>query len=796
MGNTRSNLNPTDKGEMTIDEVRKSEAMYRSIVETATNIIYKVDQDGRFTFVNQITEKVTGFSIIELMEMNYLDLVLEGYKPKVAYFYNDQIAKKTSSSYYEFPIHTKDGKEIWLGQNVQFTQNPHGTIEMISLAIDITDRLATEEKLLLEEEKYRNIIANMNLGLMEVDHNGIIQYANRSFYSMSGYTMGEVIGYKVEEVLHEEGEMEIINQTTDGKSDIISYLYTLCIRSKGGELKWWLVSSAPSYNDKGELTGSVGIYLDITVQKRLETELKQAKQKAEESSKSKEDFLATMSHEIRTPLNAIVGITELMKMDEKLRNEENLQILSFSAKNLLALITDILDISKIDAGKIEITQNPVDIRELLTGIYQIFRPTCEEKDVEFILNIEQTVPEVIKCDELRLSQIINNLVSNAVKFTHKGYIKISVSAQPLDPTKTRLFFKISDTGIGIKKSNLDKIFGAFEQANSDIVRQYGGTGLGLNITKKLIEMQGGEISLDSKLNKGSTFSFYIDFQISKIRKATPSIAAEGPSKKSDAFKNKTILLVEDNLVNQKVALSFFKHWGLECAVANNGAEALDMLAVSKYDLVLIDLFMPVMNGFDTIKQMQKDSELKKIPTIALTASAETNLMEKAIAMGARKCLTKPFNAEQLHDTLVNMLSDVKPQIPTAKLTTGKLPYSKIPLDLVDLHRIEDASLGSTDFIIQMIDLLYTQIPELMSQADKYYQNQKMKDFAETIHKVKYNILMLGMDSLKSDLAYLEENATKKTASKRLEAAYERIKTTCSKALLELGQIRDSFGYQD
>lgn len=781
------------KDVMTDEDVKRAGAMYKHIVETATNIIYIMNADGRFTFVNEATISITGFSANELMEMSYLGLVETSYRTKVADFYKDQISKSTSASYLEFPIRTKDGKKIWLAQNVKFSKSPDRDIELISFAIDITNRLATEQKLLLEEEKYRNIIANMNLGLMEVDHNGIIQYANRSFYNMSGYTMGEVIGYKVENILREEGEIEIISQKTDEKSDIISYLYTLRLRNKSGELRWWLVSSAPSYNDKGELTGSVGIYLDITEQKRLETELKRAKQKAEESSKSKENFLATMSHEIRTPLNAIVGITELMKMDEMLRNEENLQILSFSAKNLLALITDILDISKIDAGKIEITQSPVDIRELLNGVYQIFRPSCEEKELEFILNVDPAVPEVIKCDELRLSQIINNLVSNAVKFTHKGYVKISVSAQPLDPIKTRLFFKISDTGIGIKKSNLDRIFDAFEQADSDIVRQYGGTGLGLNITQKLIEMQGGEISVDSKPNKGSVFSFFLDFQTAKSKKTNVSVSVENTEKRKEGFTNKVILLVEDNIANQKVALSFFKHWGLKCDVANNGAEALEMLSAGKYDLVLIDLFMPVMNGFDTLKRMQSDSALKKIPAIALTASAETNLMEKAIASGAKKCLTKPFNAEQLYATLNEMLSapQVKPQ-QQPSIIEMRLPYSQVPYELIDLHRIEEASLGSSDFILQMVDLLCTQIPELMAQADKYYHSQKMKDFAETIHKVKYNILMLGLDFLKSDLNYLEENATKKAAAKKIEVSYNKIKNNCSKALIELAQVKGAF----
>ena len=435
----------------------------------------------------------------------------------------------------------------------------------------IEKRKQMEEQIIWQEEKYRNIIANMNLGLLEVDNNDVIQFANQSFCDMSGYTIDELIGKRGNAIALSENEKDLISSKNELRKAGASDMYTIAIKNKAGEIRWWVISGAPRYNDKGELIGTVGVHLDVTDQKNMEEELKVAKLRAEDSSKAKETFLATMSHEIRTPLNAIIGITDLMKTNQKSRNKENLDILSFSSKNLLALITDILDLSKIDAGKIEICKNPIEIKALLNGIFQTFKPIGEEKDVELILNIEDSIPEIINGDELRLSQILNNLLSNALKFTPKGYVKLSVKAVPIDNNLMRFEFKLTDTGIGIKKNKLDSIFNDFEQADAEIVRHYGGTGLGLGITKKLIELHGGTITVESKINFGTTFSFTIDYEVSKetVKKKSDK---RGGSKivKLFTIKNKTVLLVEDNIANQKVATSYLSKWGLKSKVANNG----------------------------------------------------------------------------------------------------------------------------------------------------------------------------------------------------------------------------------
>jgi PAS domain S-box-containing protein len=640
----------------------------------------------------------------------------------------------------------------------------------------------------LQEEKYRNIIANMNLGLLEVDIEDNIQHANQSFCKMSGYTLEELIGKKAAELFIDEEEKIIIEEKNVSRKEGVSDMYSIQVKNKNGEKRWWVVSGAPRYNDSGQLVGSVGIHLDLTEQKHLEEELKIAKLKAEESSKAKESFLATMSHELRTPLNAIVGITELMQMDAKTSNKENLDILSFSSKTLLALISDILDLSKIDAGKIELTSNPFNLKQLLNGINQMFRAACEEKNVELILNIDNTVPEFIIGDELRLSQILNNLISNAVKFTSKGFVKINVTADVISSDIRKLNFKVSDSGIGIKKESLKTIFEDFEQADKKIATRFGGTGLGLSITKKLIQLIGGEIKVESKLNKGSTFSFNLVFEIAKSEQKGNEIDNTGQQLVTLKLEDKTILIVEDNIVNQKVAVSYLNHWGLKYDIANNGKEALHMMVKKHYDLALIDLFMPVMDGFETIKRIRKNKAFKGFPIIALTASAELNLMDKAIELGADRCITKPFNSQQLHDTIVSLIRVEHYEVSVNKKSN---PAKKPSLEFkfIDLKNLNDASLGSQKFVGDMLNILSSEIPASIKAAENLLQAGNWINFSKEIHKLKNSMLMLGIESLRNDLRFMEEYSKKNQKTDEVAATFKRLKATWKKALPEIADAK-------
>lgn len=768
------------------NKLKQSEINYRTIVERATEIIYKINADGKFTFVNDVAQRITGYSKSELLKMSFLDLVRDDFKEILMAFYSQQIKNKITSTYYEFPILTKVKKDVWIGQSLQYPQTENQSIELTALAIDISVRKNAELKLSLQEEKYRNIIANMNLGLLEVDNNDSILFANQSFRKLSGFTLHELLGQKAANLFMVKSKQSIINNKNDIRKKGVSDMYSVQVKNKKGQKRWWMISGAPQFNDKEEIVGSVGIHLDITEQKELEEELKKAKNKAEDSSKAKELFLATMSHEIRTPLNAIIGITDLMKSDAKTRSKENIDILSFSSKNLMSLISDILDFAKIESGKITLLKNSINIGILLNGIYQTFKPACEEKNVSLVLNIDPSVPQIIIGDELRLSQVLYNLISNAVKFTPQGLIEILVFAEPITHDTIRLFFKVSDSGIGIDKNKIKTIFNAFEQADSNILRQFGGTGLGLSITKKLIELQKGNITAESVSKKGSTFSFNIDytFDLSKQKSTIKLVNQSTPAKLIST--DKLILLVEDNIINQQVVIAYFKQWGLKWEIANNGAEALEMLALKKYDLALVDIFMPIMDGFTTIKHIKKNPALANLPIIALTASAETSLMDNAIALGANYCLTKPFKADLLIDSITNLLSSEN-NINHTNLLAVK--YKNRITSLINLTQIETASFGSSQFVTNMISMLIKETNISLDQASLLLEIGDLDRFAKVIHKMKSNFLILGVESERQSLNFMEQNTNAFENLNEIKTKFTQLKITWSKVLLELRAIK-------
>lgn len=732
-------------------ELKESERNYRVIVENASDIIYKCDLSGRFTFVNEVAQKRTEYSRGELLRMHYSDLIRDDKKLEVRQFYQKQVTDRVTTTYCEFPISTKSGNEIWIGQSVQFPLSSGGEPQLTALALDITERKIAEQRLARQEERYRNIIENMNLGLLEVDNADIIQYANLSFCAMSGYTLEELQGKKAASLLAEPESERIILSKNEQRLKGNSDMYLVEARNKLGEKRWWMISGAPRYNDRGEMVGSIGIHLDITTQKLLEDELKEARIKAEDSVKAKESFLATMSHELRTPLNAIVGIANLMRIEPESRNDENVDLLSFSAENLLALISDILDFSKIEAGKVELSKDEIALRTLFDSIYRSFTPACEEKGIALYMNIDDSIPGLVIGDELRLYQIMNNLVSNAVKFTRKGSVDISVHSTHLDSDRVDLRITVRDTGIGIAPEDQDKVFNKFEQVNRSR-SEFGGTGLGLNITRKLVELQDGEIRMNSEPGFGTTFHVQFSYPLVKTNPTGKTVLQGEFATPQYSTTGLRILVAEDNPINQKVARSFLSHWEIESTFANNGLQALELLEEEQFDLVLMDLFMPEMDGFEAIQRIRSDARFRGLPIIALTASAETSIIERALRLGADSCLSKPFNPDQLRDTIARYAAD-----------SFISDYSRSNMELsskyahIDLGQLEAASLGSADFMLNMVQLIQDEVDASIARCSSFLEESDAGSFAREIHKMKNSLLTAGIYELREVLSKLEKS---------------------------------------
>lgn len=390
-------------------------------------------------------------------------------------------------------------------------------------------------------------------------------------------------------------------------------------------------------------------------QEKLETYIGQLEVATEElakSTKAKSEFLATMSHEIRTPMNAILGMTHLLKQDSPRKDQvEPINILDFSGKTLLSLIDDVLDFSKIEAGKIEFESIEFELDKLIDVIMESFKASASKKGIELVNSIDENTRNTLIGDPARLTQILNNLVSNALKFTEDGEVKLAVETVGDYDDAVRLRFSVIDTGIGIEEDRLDTIFESFTQASQNTKRLFGGTGLGLTISKQLTELQGGQITVESEEGKGSTFMVEITFDKAVDKSEVEEVVQKENT--SDGNTGLKVLLAEDNVVNQKVMIRFLERWNIEMVVVNNGLEVLEAMQDHHFDVILMDLQMPKMDGYEATEQIRKldDPYKRKTPIIALTAAALTEVREKVYAAGMNDFVTKPFNPEELEQKL-------------------------------------------------------------------------------------------------------------------------------------------------
>ncbi len=403
-------------------------------------------------------------------------------------------------------------------------------------------------------------------------------------------------------------------------------------------------------------------------QTALNIKFERAIEKAEKSSQVQSDFLSTMSHEIRTPLNAVIGMSNLLLMNSPRQDQgENLEILKFSANNLLAIVNDVLDFNKIESGKVvfeKIKFNLVDLMQNICGGQMI---KAEEKSLLFKLDIDSELRrKVIFGDPTRLTQIIFNLVSNAIKFTSEGNILVRVTCLEDRHNNITVGFSVKDTGIGIKKENLDTIFEPFTQESITTTRQYGGTGLGLAIVKRLLELQSLQMHVSSKVNQGSEFSFNMEFPVStelastKERSAEPQQLAQTMALAEEQGSNLRILIAEDNPVNVMLMKKLFSKWKIVPTIAENGERAVEIMQYGNFDVVLMDLQMPVMNGFDASMEIRKmtDPAKAKVPIIALTASALFDIRDQVINAGMNDYVAKPFKPDELMEKIQNLVAAV------------------------------------------------------------------------------------------------------------------------------------------
>ena len=628
---------------------------------------------------------------------------------------------------------------------------------------DITDKHTAEIRLRLQEEKYRSILANMNLGLIEVDLEERIRFVNQSFCNMSGYTQEELLGTVASDILLNNEETKALMQEKNKEREAgISDSYEMYVTTKQQQPRWWLISGAPLYNSSKEHVGSIGIHLDITKQKKLEHELKEAKIMAERSAKAQETFLTNMSHEIRTPMNAIMGMgRQLLKTSLSDVQRSYLKAINTASGNLLVIINDILDFSKIEAGKMIIERIGFNLQSLIENTLQIITYKVEDKGLCLAADIDKSMAPVLIGDPYRINQVLINLLSNAIKFTEKGNISVSckVTHQTADSQQIQLVVK--DTGVGIEPDFLKKIFSKFSQEDESIVRKYGGTGLGMSICKELMELMGGAIQVSSQKGVGTQVTVTLNLPIGNAGDIPDQMHA---GIDSGILRNKVILLVEDNEMNRLVATTVLSNYGVQIKEAHHGAEAVQYLKNNRVDLVLMDVRMPVMDGFEATSIIREGID-KTVPIIALTANTVKGEQEKCLRAGMNDYVSKPFNEEEFVHTIAVWLGK---RFEMDEME-NKLPLTNNVKNLYSLNKLQALGGNNEVFIHKMLSIFKIEAAKAITTIKEAYATGNPAPIREVAHRIKPTIHTLCIDAITHDIETLE-----KVTSDELSGIYPHI----------------------
>ena len=539
---------------------------------------------------------------------------------------------------------------------------------------DITERKQAEDGL----RKLSSAVEQSSSTVVITDTEGCIEYVNPKFTRITGYTREEAIGNNPRVLKSGKHSPELYRDLWQTITSGKEWHGELCNRRKSGELYWEMASISPIRDGKGRITHFVAVKDDLTERKRAEEALREAKLKAEEATKAKSDFLANMSHEIRTPMNGIIGMTDLA-LDTELTPEQRdyLDTVKSSADALLTLINDILDFSKIEAGKLELEPIDFALRDALADMLNTLANRAHSKGLELIYDVPSDVQDALIGDVYRLRQVIVNLVGNAIKFTETGEIIVGVEQVERTDQDVTLRFSVRDTGIGIPADKLDAIFQPFSQADVSTTRRYGGTGLGLTISVQLVELMGGRIGAESQPGRGSTFHFTARFGLGKD---TPTAEAQ---EKREQLESLPVLIVDDNQTNRRILEEMLRNWRMIPETAPNGKSALSALeraadAGNPFRLVLSDVNMPEMDGFDLFETARSHPPYGDVPFILLTSAARPGDVARCREIGVAAHLIKPVKQSLLMNAIVNAVAGKdaaapareKPQEATGASTAG------------------------------------------------------------------------------------------------------------------------------
>ena len=790
------------QSQVEIEERKKSEErlqianeqlfVFFNLNPVATYISSSSDQ--RFRFVNK--------AFLKLFSLEKRDMIIGKTAFDVGLITEEELNRvikqlnenESHMAGFEYKMKTMNGEKLdILGYNegIKLENEDYyiGTMQNIS------EMKETEEKLRKLSEFQDIMLNGTDYSIFTTDaETGTILSFNKGAEKMLGYTAEEVIGKTSPALFHdfsevitraselsEELQMEVkpgidvfrVKSRLGYESDTHEWTN---IRKDGVRITVELTLS-PLRNNDEKIFAYIGIAKDISKQKKLQNELIKAKQIAEESVILKEAFLANMSHEIRTPMNAIIGFTDLLlKQNLPAKETDYIHTIKKSGENLLRIINDILDVSKIDSGMMEFEEHPISIKEIFNSLNVMLSQKAKEKKLKLEFNYDPALPGTVLGDPTRLTQIILNLVGNAIKFTKVGGILVYAKLLKQVRNMYQIEFSVKDTGIGIPEDKLHSIFDRFSQAESHTTRNYGGTGLGLSIAKQLVALQGGIMNVTSTVGSGSVFSFTMFFKKTTIKFENNQQNYDGLD--MGKLGELRILVAEDNPINIKFVMSLFSEYAIQADIAENGKIALEKIKNKTYDLILMDIEMPEMNGYETTYRIRHDLK-NNIPIIAMTAHAMAGEQDKCLALGMNDYISKPIHSNLLFEKMLTVIS-LKEQL-------EKTPAKKNKV--INLDFLIESMGGKKEVILETIDIFLSQVPEdvlIINEAVNKSDYLRIKNYA---HKMKSTASLIGMRELEPILAEMEVLGAQKKEIKKIEILNKKMNELCEQGVAEMQEER-------
>lgn len=635
-----------------------SEDRYRRMFEDSSLGIFRLDRSFKFVSANKAFATMFGYdnTVDFLIDINNNPKKFFPEYGKEKDFRKQLVKSKNNRFMIEKELYRKDKSKIHTLIHLRkvYERSRDKLFYMEGFIEDVTNRKQAEKKLLFSEQKFKALFEKSYDAILILRQGKAVDY-NRRASELFEKECNELIDINFIDL---SASLQYNNEPA---LPLLRKKMSQSLQGEPQHFEWLLLRNGKTFDAEVSFSRIYmktqymiqAIVRDISEKKQVEKELKQARDEAERARQAQSDFLSLMSHEIRTPLNAVISLTDLMlheKQDDD--QKENLQSVKISASHLLGLIDDILDYNKIESGNIQFEIEDFNIRKLIEELRKVLEIKTQEKGIRLITNIDNKVPEILRGDTLRLKQILFNMLSNATKFTSKGYVSLRVELQ--EGNTDKVFFEVKDTGIGISENRLEAIFEKFTQEHKSTTRKYGGSGLGLSISKRLVELQKGRIYAQSKKGEGSVFSFYIPMTKGKMKPSRSKKASSG--KPGHYLKGMSILMVEDDPMNQFVGKKVIERkWLAELVIASSAEEAIELLKTHTFDLILLDLLLPKMDGYELAKSIRSKAIAEiiqtDIPIIALTADAFVETRQKAFDSGMNDFITKPFDYESLFQKL-------------------------------------------------------------------------------------------------------------------------------------------------